>query len=393
LARRRERSWKPTAAPKTSRLPCSRRSCRPIRRAPCPPTSDRSDPLLDLLYGRAVAARRRWFERHPEARRRLQQPVISVGNLSVGGTGKTPLVAAIAEWLIGQGERPAILSRGYARRTPVDGVVVVSDGTAIRSDVDRAGDEPLMLAHHIPHAIVCVSDDRHLAGVVAERQLGATVHLLDDGFQHVRLARDFDILVTYAGEITGGRVLPFGRLREPASCAARADFVVVMDADADTARREAWELGISQFACARRVMTNAISGETSTKAVFAVAGIARPAQFFDMLGEAGYRVLGTKTFADHHRYAAKDVEQIDAARRAAGAEVVVTTAKDAVRFERLGTLPFALRPVTMGLSIDGLEALTASMTAAVERRQLAPTIVAAETQAASPGFDDRQEPQ
>src|SRR5689334_14439642 len=100
--------------------------------------------------------RRRYYERHPERQRRLLKPVISVGNLSVGGTGKTPVVAAIAQWLIDHGERPAILSRGYARADAVDGVVVVSDGDAIRSSIDRSGDEPLMMARQVAGAIVCV---------------------------------------------------------------------------------------------------------------------------------------------------------------------------------------------------------------------------------------------
>jgi tetraacyldisaccharide 4'-kinase len=367
--------------------------------------------LLDLLYAQAVGARRRWYERHPDARRRLRQPVISVGNLSVGGTGKTPLVALLAEWLIGRGERPAVLSRGYKRRDRVDGVVVVSDGATVRADLDQAGDEPLMLARSIPEAVVCVCEDRHLAGVLAEGQLGATVHVLDDGFQHVQLARDFDIVITSPGEITKGRVLPFGRLRESRAAAARADFVVVLDADADTARAEAWELGISQFAAARRVIDAGARGasgasgasgargargargaqaaqgaqdardgqaapaaagtEDGPDSVFAVAGIGRPGQFFDMLPGAGYRVAGTMTFPDHHRYDPKDVARIDAAARAVGADVVVTTAKDAVRFEPLGALPFSLVPIRMSLQFDGWDQLTASIVAAIERRRCA----------------------
>src|SRR6185436_18734170 len=137
------------------------------------------------------------------------------GNLSMGGTGKTPVVGAIVEWLLANGERPAILSRGYARTDAVDGVVVVSDGTRILASIDRAGDEPLMLARQFPPAIVCVSPDRYLSGTLAERRLGATVHVLDDGFQQVGLARDLDVLVTSIGEIPQGRVIPTGRLREP----------------------------------------------------------------------------------------------------------------------------------------------------------------------------------
>ena len=315
--------------------------------------------------------RRRWFEHHPEARRSLRRPVISVGNLSVGGTGKTPLVARIAEWLISRGERPAILSRGYKRQIAVDGVVVVSDGTTERATLAVSGDEPFMLARQVPGAIVCVSEDRYLGGVLAERQLGATVHVLDDGFQHVQLARTFDILVTRAGEITKGRVLPFGRLREAPSAAARADFLVVLEADVDAARSEAWELGVSQFAAARRILTGArgASGATdpTSAPVFAVAGIGAPEQFFVMLRDAGFVVAGTRTFPDHHAYSDRDVASVEAAMRAAGAVEVVTTEKDAVRFGALGTLPFRWRAVSMTLEIDQWDALTAGIEQALAR--------------------------
>ena len=202
--------------------------------------------------------------------------MISVGNLSVGGTAKTPLVARIARHLLERGEAPAILSRGYGRTDRADGVVVVSDGTRVLADLSRAGDEPLMLAHAIAGARVVVSEDRYLAGRLAERQLGATVHVLDDGFQHVQLTRDLDILMTRAGE-AGGRVLPFGRLRESPDAAARAHFAVVLDADLATARTEAWSLGVSACAGARRVLQNTPAIDAP---IVAVAGIAQPDQFF-----------------------------------------------------------------------------------------------------------------
>ena len=345
---------------------------------------------LDGLYAGVARARRRWFERHPEARRRLERPVVSVGNLSVGGTGKTPLTMAIAEWFLARGERPAILSRGYKRADLVDGVVVVSDGERVLANLSRAGDEPLMIARRVPHAIVCVAEERHFAGVVAERRLGATVHLVDDGFQHVQLGRDFDVLVTSPGEITAGRTLPFGRLREAPDAAARADFVVVVDADTATARTEAWELGISAFATARRRIAapvapaafGAPSAPTAPGAPcapsapgapgLAVAGIGHPAQFFGMLRDAGYQVEATIAFPDHHRYTASDIARIAAAVRSAGAATVLTTEKDAVRFEALGTLPFTLTPVAMRLDVDGWDVLTAALDAALRRARGVP---------------------
>ena len=124
--------------------------------------------------------------------------MISVGNLAVGGRGKTPMVAAIARALLAMGERPAILTRGYARAQPEDGVVVVRDPDGIRADLARAGDEPLMLARWLPGAAVLVSTDRYLAGRLAEHQFASSVHILDDGFQHLQLDRDIDIVMVAA---------------------------------------------------------------------------------------------------------------------------------------------------------------------------------------------------
>ncbi len=291
--------------------------------------------------------------------------MISVGNLTVGGTGKTPLVATVAEWLLSRGERPAILSRGYGRRVRDVGVVVVSDGTEVKADLDMAGDEPLMLARAIPRAIVAVCEDRYLAGTLAERRLGATVHILDDGFQHVALARDLDVLVTAPGDIGNGRVLPFGRLREPRDAAARAHVVVVMGADAAAARSEAWTLGISQSVGAARAACP--ERAVASRGVLAVAGIGDSRQFFDGLRSAGWDVRGTNAFADHHRYTRKDLDAIARALRAVNGELVVTTAKDLVRFEALGELPFQVSAVTLSLRFDPPDVLFASIDAALAR--------------------------
>ncbi len=335
-----------------------------------------SAPLLDSLYAQAMRVRRRWFESRPQRRRRLGRPVISVGNLSMGGTGKTPVVGAIVEWLLANGERPAILSRGYARTDPVDGVVVVSDGTRVLASLIRAGDEPLMLARQHPRAIVCVSPDRYLSGTLAERQLGATVHVLDDGFQHLVLARDVDVLVTTIGEIPQGRVIPFGRLRESMDAASRAHLLVVSGATAGAASAEAWALGISQSCGVERhlgtpVRVLANSEKPTAKSVLAVAAIAHPLRFGDDLRSAGWNVADVLSFPDHHRYSVNDVDRIEKARAAAGAEVVFTTDKDAVRFEAVGALPFALYRVPQTITFDPPDALYATIRATLERRVVA----------------------
>lgn len=323
-----------------------------------------------------MRVRRRRYERGPQRRRHLDRPVISVGNLSMGGTGKSPVVAAIAQWLIAAGERPAILSRGYARRDPVDGVVVVSDGRDILADIDRSGDEPLMLARQVPGAIVCVSPERYLSGRLAEQHLGATVHILDDGFQHLELARDLDVLVTTVGEIPNGRVIPSGRLREPIDAAARAQVLVVSDATSGAAASEAWALGISQSCAAVRALAAPISDQRAEslapgadgrgQPVLAVAGIANPERFVTALRSGGWNIVDSMTFKDHHRYSTRDLAAIAARARGAGAEVVFTTDKDAVRFESLGELPFPLYRVPLIVEFEPADALFESVKAVLK---------------------------
>ena len=215
--------------------------------------------------------------------------MISVGNLSVGGTGKTPVVAAIAEWLLARGERPAVLSRGYKRRDPVPGVVVVSDGTTVRAGLDRSGDEPLMLAHALPGAIVCVAGDRYLAGALAERSLGATVHVLDDGFQHFALDRDVDIVLVAARDLQDS-TLPSGRLREPPDVLIAADAIVALDRFDPPVEHAA------SFSARRRTAaaTFESGGPARPTRVLALAAIADPDAFFADVVEQGFEVVAIR---------------------------------------------------------------------------------------------------
>jgi tetraacyldisaccharide 4'-kinase len=256
------------------------------------------------------------------------------------------------------GERPSILSRGYGRRYAADGVVVVSDGVHVIADLDRSGDEPLMLARALPGTSVLVAADRHLAGRLAELRLGATVHLLDDGFQHLALARDVDLVIVSADDVRDGRTLPSGRLRESLDTARCADALIIPDTTQDDARALADRLKVSVvFTMARHLGPLQVVGPGDAVAldagvpVYAVAGIARPERFFNDLTASGVAVVGTRAFSDHHRYTARDVAQIDAAARAAGAGAVVTTAKDVVRFLGIApaSLPLAWLPLTVSI--------------------------------------------
>ncbi len=308
--------------------------------------------MLHTLYGQLALARRAWHER-PGSSRRLTRPVVSVGNLSVGGTGKTPCVAALSAWLVAQGERPAILSRGYARLVRRRGVTVVSDGSRLLCDVRHAGDEPMMLAQAVPGAVVVVCGDRYEAGLAAERTLGATVHVLDDGFQHVQLARDLDIVVTPAGELAREHVLPKGRLREPLSALTRASLLVVVGATDTQAQAEARAVGVPLAVGATRRLGVPVAVQGGVPepgaTVVAMAGIGRPAQFEEGLRAAGWQVADMCVFGDHHWYSDHDLAEVARRVRAAQAWGVLTTDKDAVRLDRAQLLscPLARVPLTL----------------------------------------------
>ncbi len=306
------------------------------------------------------ALRRRWYSAAGR-QHHLRQPVISVGNLSFGGRGKTPLTAHLAAILAEAGERPAILTRGYARRQPDDGVVVVSDGTHLLADVDRAGDEPLMLARGLPGTCVLVSEHRALAGALAERLLGATVHLLDDGFQHLTLARDIDIVVVTAGDFKD-RPMPFGRLREPIDTLACADAIVTAEESADDgtslqAPPLQGDLAAGRFFTLHRQLGAPVPVDTDRAwtapdgRVVAFAGIAEPARFSQALSANGWAVVDFLNFGDHHRYSLSDLSRIAMAAARAQAPVL-TTAKDAMRLLPMRPLPASVAYVPLGVAVQ-----------------------------------------
>ncbi|MEZ5319114.1 MAG: tetraacyldisaccharide 4'-kinase [Vicinamibacterales bacterium] len=271
---------------------------------------------------------------------RLHRPVVSVGNLATGGRGKTPVVALVTRLLLEAGERPAILSRGYGRRLREDGVVVVSDGDHLLADLDRSGDEPLMLARALPGARVAVCDVRALAGALAERALGATVHVLDDGFQHRALARTLDLVIVTPGDLADRR-MPFGRLRESPAALGRADAVII-DGDLPSERlpgRRVFRLVRHAGALEAVDAAGLEVPPVPPGPVVAVAGIARPERLQATLEAAGWQVSGFLGFGDHHRFRAADLARIADAARAASAAAVVTTMKDAERLRPWRPLP------------------------------------------------------
>jgi tetraacyldisaccharide 4'-kinase len=323
--------------------------------------------LLSGLYGRVTELRRAWYKRHPHRRRRLARPVISVGNLVVGGSGKTPVVAALATLLSSSGERPAILTRGYGRRLTADGVVVVSEGRGVLEAAARSGDEPQMLARALSDVAVLVSPNRYLAGRLAERRLGSTVHLLDDGFQHVQLERDIDLLVLSAADLEE-RLLPIGRLREPLRAARGADAVLISGTE-EEAGAVAARLGgttafhlVARYGAPRLIHPFGSPWTGQGRRVLAVAGIGRPNRFFEVLRGEGFEVVREMGFRDHHWFGDRDLKSMQRAATASQADVIITTEKDAMRL--LNTRPDALAPhvivfLPMKISIEPRERFAA----------------------------------
>jgi tetraacyldisaccharide 4'-kinase len=271
----------------------------------------------------------------------------------MGGRGKTPLVAYLARVLVADGERPAILSRGYGRRRVEEGVVVVSDGEHVLADVDRAGDEPLMLARAVPGAMVLVCEQRATAAALATRTLGATVLLLDDGFQHRAMRRDLDLVIVAAADL-GARRLPFGPLREGPGALRRADGIVIDGAMTDGERSR---LPVPAFVMTRRLgsprpIEPRHAAPPPGATVVALAAIAQPERFTTSLESQGWRVAKTLAFRDHHRFSSGDIAAVAAAVRETQASAVLTTEKDAIRLLSYRPLPVPVAAVPLEIAFD-----------------------------------------
>lgn len=302
--------------------------------------------LLPLvpLYAAGLALREMRLERGWEPVRRLKYPVISIGNLSTGGSGKTPLTITLAKLLATRGLHVDVLSRGYGRHSAVP-LRVDPEGSA-----EQFGDEPLLIAGEA-RAPVYVAAERYDAGRIAEdeftRQGGELargqiplVHILDDGFQHRQLGRDVDILLLSRDDWQD-HLLPAGNLREGISAAKRASVIAIPASDSGfEAELRAWGWTGAVWRVSRRMEIPEIVGP-----IAAFCGIAKPDQFFAGLEAAGMKLAARITFADHHRFDRGDVERLVARARAAGAATLITTQKDEVR---LGNLAAAL-PASVSL--------------------------------------------
>jgi tetraacyldisaccharide 4'-kinase len=323
-----------------------------------------------MVYSAVTRARLALYRSGALAARTIPAPVISVGNLTTGGTGKTPLVEWIARALARDGFRVCILTRGYGRRDP-QARVIVSDGERLLADARRGGDEPRLLAESLLGVAAVISDaDRAGAARWALEHLRSDLFILDDGFQHLRLARDLDIVTVDAmNPWGGGHLLPRGRLREPRRGLARADCIVITRADQspDTAHLRAQIgkicggrpviLSHAHTARLRHVTSGEVLPESAiAQPVGAFCAVGNPQAFFSHLRRDGHTINYTRTFPDHHVYTQDDLDEVTHEAAQAGAQGLLTTAKDAVK---LGALRCALAcySVEIELQFDDEERL------------------------------------
>lgn len=307
-----------------------------------------------LLYAMGVRLKNALYMQRILKPQRLAWPVVSVGNLSVGGTGKTPLVMLLARLMQQRGWSVDVLSRGYGR----------SSSRVLRVDPqggpDEFGDEPLLMARC--GMCVYVAPQRYLAGLMAEEnpettgQLKPRVHVLDDGFQHRKLARSLDIVLLQRADLRD-EMLPVGRLREPLSALERADIAVLRAEDADLADQVRLLMRRKEKGPARQRIwlverKTVLPVENSTRRVLAFCGIGDPAGFFQGLRQTGIPLVEAISFSDHHVYTERDIDRLKTAARRANAERFVTTEKDSIR------LPQSIRAdleTACPLLIAGLE--------------------------------------
>lgn len=305
--------------------------------------------MLGWLYGKFANLRNHLYDKGTFRSYPLGAPVISVGNITMGGTGKTPLVAYIAELLDRKNETVCIISRGYGRQNPGKRVLV-SDGKALLTGPKSAGDEPYELAQKLLNKAIVISDsDRVAAAEWAKETFDATVFLLDDAFQHRRARRDLDIVCIDATQ-------PCRHLREPLGNLKRAGAIVITrsdmaeDLDGLKARVAKYNAVCPVFTVKNRtarliemvgpdVKKNGFTAKTpdeiSGKKVFAFCAIGNPDSFFRQLERDGVDITGVKAFRDHHAYKQGDVIWLEKAARASGAELMLTTIKDYVKLTGL----------------------------------------------------------
>lgn len=304
---------------------------------------------LSVAYGTGVRIRNGLYRCGVLKSFDIAAPVISIGNLTTGGTGKTPLVEFVAARLAADGRRVCVLTRGYRRQS--SGRVLVSNYDQVLADVSAAGDEGLLLAERLRGRAAVIADANRVAAARwAIENLQSDVFILDDAFQHQQIRRDLNIVTVDAANAWGnGKILPAGILREPLKELARADCIVITRAD-ESSQMDHLRIAIRQVAPESRVFTSQMKpfaprplpGATQTcetliphMPVAAFCGIGNPASFFSLIRRQGHALTYTRAFADHYNYRQSDIDGFIKEAIVRGAKAVVTTAKDAVKIELL----------------------------------------------------------
>ncbi|MFN2413198.1 MAG: tetraacyldisaccharide 4'-kinase [Pyrinomonadaceae bacterium] len=307
---------------------------------------------LGWILGALANRRNRLYDRGSFRSNTLGAKTISVGNITVGGTGKTPLVALVAEILAANNEKVCILTRGYGRKNTRERIIV-SDGERVLAEVAEGGDEPVELARRLIGKAVVVADvDRVAAAKWAKEKFDITVFVLDDGFQHRRARRDIDIVcIDATNPFGGGKLLPAGRLREPLSNLSRASAVVVTRANL-VENADSIVSAVRRYAKAVPVFTSdvrlqavvrlesflsgnaeAVEGLPVNKAAMAFCGVGNPESFFALLRQEQIKIAAAEMFRDHYRYVSSDLAGLSKRATHSGAAFLVTTAKDAVKLK------------------------------------------------------------
>jgi tetraacyldisaccharide 4'-kinase len=321
--------------------------------------------IPSLIYSAVIRLRNLSYDHGLLKQKRLRCPVISVGNLTVGGTGKTPMVIELAGLFMGWGLKPAVLSRGYGGKSTKE-VDVISDGRSILSGPDEGGDEPFLVARRLPAVPVLTGIRRAVTGEHALEHFGIDVVVLDDGFQHRSLRRDLDIVLLDGGHPLGnGHLIPRGPLREPFSSLKRADIIVLTRAGKSGKTpfesRLAEELpSIPVFKACHRPgrltegdgTSRPLSDLTGRK-IYAFAGVARPDSFRESIESLQGVIVGFRAFPDHHLYTAEDIAEIEKEAGSLAADLILTTEKDGVKLAPCGK--FANRIWILGIELDIIE--------------------------------------
>lgn len=308
---------------------------------------------LSAIFGAGVAIRNALYDRRVFQVKKLARPVVSIGNISVGGSGKTPFVIALGQLLAERGIAFDVLSRGYGRSSTEIAIVDPQGPPA------QFGDEPLLIARKLQMPVI-VGADRYQAGLLAEQKFSSKLHLLDDGFQHRRLHRDFDIVLLPSDD-QAGSLLPTGRLREPITSLSRADAIVLPGVLPDS---QELQLHCKNIWRARRVVD---LPPVEGKAI-AFSGIARPGQFLEGLNSSKLEIAGTLAFSDHHRYQQRDIDRLLALKKQTKADSFITTEKDLIN---MGTLSAQLSPlvaVPLRIELETPEQALTEMIKALEQR-------------------------